>query len=387
VFERTLEFAIEESSQEEFEALSETECLDLAEDLDKTLEEERVRVKPVSGAVVPMPFSVWFDHDFADDQAVMRLTLLNPQIVVPMPSILDATFLGGHYLRRRLLRDQFQNLHDWTQRHASLIRSGAILPRSYEIYHTNAVDRLCTRAANSVNISHLVGKETEFAPVIKVKSKEESLELIRNSCHLLFEELFIARKLNCIPAFADPWLFRTWNELAPKRLPKQLFKEQCDVSRTLLELKLPNLWKLSPEDIISLRGNSEAFAFWRERVAVVLRNTRRRVTEGSLIESALKEEAWPLTDAVNQIEKEMGAVSLKGKIKKTASTVGIGAASILATAGVLAYLRQDPALVRELIKLGTAGALGAASTLWYLFFGPPRQDKDIIVKFYNALFR
>jgi hypothetical protein len=359
--------------------LSKSECLELAAQLDSTLEAERSSIRAQESAVIPLPFSLHLQDWFENDHATARLALLHSQVIVPIVGIEQWVWQGW---QKRVERAGLQALHDWTKRHASLIRSGAVLPFSHEVYLTHAVNQLCWRATLKLDVSDLAHRVTDFAPVVPIKSKDESVDIIHAVTHSLLEQLFCVRKISTTPVFTDRLSYNLWDALSP-RMMIPATNQPCEISRTLVELRLPDLTNISSEDIARLRADSEVFALWRARLWTVLRNARKRVEEGRAIDLAFQEESWPLKDAVEAIRKEMKSGSVFHQLKATGTTVLVGGAAVAATHYVLEYLGIPTTTMKDLVRLGPAAA---ASLLWWLFFNNNKQnDKETIVKVYSAI--
>ncbi len=384
VFDKELGFPIEESSTEEFNNLSDQECLDLAARLDTQLQKELRSIKPSPTAVAPLPFDVELTAGIDSSGAVGPLALLQPQVVLPIVNLEEAIWYPPEHSKRKrgeVNKKGLMMVHEWARENAKLLRKGVILPRSYEVYLSNSVDRLCTRAAYGIDFSRVWKRVTEFAPVIPIESKRESINILRMTTYYLFQEMFVARKLNARAAISDIQTYKLWKYLEHSLLVSAA-NEVCKVSTTLLRLELPDINGISKEDLVRLHGDSEAFASWRYQLASTLRNIERRLEAGEHIQTVADEEMLPLKERARAIEKELSNTSIRQKLKTAATTVAIGAATLAATHPVLDYLGLPTATLRDLVKLGPAAAV---SLLWWLFFDKPKGDKEIIARCYNAL--
>src|SRR4051794_40718094 len=87
IFDEKIGMSIEDSTEEDFQELSDEECCDLAFALDRTLAAERDTIQRHPSVVMPLPYSEYHEEWFKFDQASLRLTLLHPQVVVPISNV------------------------------------------------------------------------------------------------------------------------------------------------------------------------------------------------------------------------------------------------------------------------------------------------------------
>lgn len=150
---------------------------------------------------------------------------------------------------------------------------------------------------------------------------------------------------------------------------KEVWADEKLISNFLLPLKLPNIDKLSWEDIVALRKNDEDFKTWRDMMKEVLSESRYR---GSYNDKLFLKNLGETVTAKSRVLREniKSKKSIGEKIKNTSIQSGIGFVGGILTGSV------EMALI-------SAGATGGLQFLHDLFFKKPTKGETALFNHFS----